>query len=355
MPSAKHSNTPRQRWLKLFLALVSFTLGLPHLHAAGFPWNRYARQPDAWFGGPDAKRVAANVLAYQTANGGWPKNIDTGAPPLQGAPTALSSTFDNSATRGELRFLARAYRHTGEEVYRRAFLKGLDLILTAQYSNGGWPQSHPPGTGYARHITFNDGTMIGLLEFLRDVVTAEDFAFVDPARRSRARQCVDLGIDCILRCQIKVDGIRTAWCAQHDAITLAPRPARSYEHASISGGESAGVCLFLMSIDDPSPRIVEAVTAACRWFQEVQIRGIRLVRTEQDRWIVEDPDADPLWARFYEIGSNRPIFSGRDGVIRYALAEIELERRLGYSWYVTAPASVLAAWPAWTTRHPVPK
>ena len=51
--------------------------------------------------------------------------------------------------------------------------------------------------------------------------------------------------------------------------------------------------------------------------------------------VVRDPDAPPLWARFYEIGTNRPIFSGRDGVIKYSLAEIEKERRGGYSWYGT--------------------
>ena len=48
--------------------------------------------------------------------------------------------------------------------------------------------------------------------------------------------------------------------------------------------------------------------------------------------MVEDPNAPPLWARFYEIGTNRPIYSGRDGVIKYRLAEIEIERRTGYSW-----------------------
>jgi PelA/Pel-15E family pectate lyase len=67
--------------------------------------------------------------------------------------------------------------------------------------------------------------------------------------------------------------------------------------------------------------------------------------------VVQDPAAPPLWARFYEIGTNRPIFSGRDGVVRYSLAEIELERRVNYSWLGPYAADLLAKdYPAWKAR-----
>jgi hypothetical protein len=67
--------------------------------------------------------------------------------------------------------------------------------------------------------------------------------------------------------------------------------------------------------------------------------------------LVPDASAPLLWARFYEIGTNRPIFSGRDGVVRYALAEIEVERRTGYSWVGPYAAVLLEReYPAWRTR-----
>jgi PelA/Pel-15E family pectate lyase len=56
--------------------------------------------------------------------------------------------------------------------------------------------------------------------------------------------------------------------------------------------------------------------------------------------VVPDATAPPLWARFYEIGTNRPIFSGRDSVVKYQLSEIEYERRTGYRWYVDRPAQL---------------
>jgi len=44
----------------------------------------------------------------------------------------------------------------------------------------------------------------------------------------------------------------------------------------------------------------------------------------------------------------RPIFIGRDSVIRYDVAEIEAERRNGYAWYVTEPDALLTKdYPKW--------
>ena len=58
-----------------------------------------------------------------------------------------------------------------------------------------------------------------------------------------------------------------------------------------------------------------------------------------------------VWARFYEIGTNRPIYSGRDGVIKSSVLDIEDERRLGYAWLGTWPQALLAQeYPAWRAR-----
>ena len=314
-------------------------------------WDRYAKKPDAWFRSAEGTRVADNVLSYQSAQGSWPKNIDTALKPYEGARAGLRGTFDNGATRSEMRFLAQAYNATKREPYRTAVLKALDNVLKAQYPTGGWPQSYPPGSGYHRHITFNDGAMVGLMVLLRDVARAEEFAFVDAQRRQKAKQAFDRGIRCILKCQIVVDGRRTAWCAQHDERTFEPRKARSYEHPSISGGESAGVIRLLMSLEKPGPEVIRAVDAACQWYESAKLTGIRQISLNGDKRILPDPDAPPLWARFYEIGTNRPIFSGRDGVIKYDMTEIEHERRNGYSWYGGSGKEVLDAWPEWKKKH----
>jgi len=318
----------------------------------------YLRKPDAWFAGDEAGRVGANILSFQAEAGGWPKNVDTSAGPYNGDRAALRPTFDNGATTDELRFLARLFDATGDPAHRAAFLRGLDYVLRAQYPNGGWPQYHPPGKGYHRHITFNDNAMVRLMLFVRDVATADGFAFVDDARRGRAGAAFDRGVGCILKCQIKVNGRPAAWCAQHDEIDLRPRPARSFELATLSGAESVGLTRLLMSLDDPSPEVVRAVEGAVAWFEKVKLSGIRVTIVKDrnaikgtNKLVVPDPAAPPLWARFYAIGTDEPVFADRDGVPKPALADIGDERRNGYAWYGSWPRTLLEAeYPAWKRR-----
>jgi PelA/Pel-15E family pectate lyase len=315
--------------------------------AAQFPWKSLAAKPDAWYRGDEAARLAENVLSYQSEHGDWPKNIDTSASPYRGERSKLRGTFDNGATVGEMRFLGRAFVATVRAPYRDAFTRALDHVLAAQYQSGGWPQSDPPGKGYPRYITFNDNTMVNLLELVRDVARSDGFRFVERARREAAARAFAAGIACILECQVRIDGRLTAWCAQHDEKTLEPRGARSYELPSLSGMESAGILMLLMSLKDTSPDIVRAVRAGVRWYDDSKQSGIRQVMADGSKTIVPDRDAPPLWARFYEIGTNRPFFCGRDGVKKATLAEIEAERRNGYAWYGEWGRRVLARYASW--------
>jgi PelA/Pel-15E family pectate lyase len=314
----------------------------------------------------EAVRVAEIVLLYQRDNGGWPKNYDKGHALTDAERTGIlaqrsrdDTTFDNGATHSEVRHLAKVYQSTGDERYKEAALKGIEFTLRAQYANGGWPQFYPKAKGYSRHITFNDNAMIGVMSTLRDIARREpEFTFVDEALRVRAANAVAKGIPCILKCQVVVHGKKTAWCAQHDETTLAPAQARSYELPSLSGSESVGLVRFLMGIDRPTPEIVEAVQAAIAWFDKAKLEGIREIRREDpalpkgwDKVIVPDASAPPMWARFYEIGSNKPIFCSRDGIPKRTLAEISYERRNGYSWLGYYAASLLAEdYPAWQKK-----
>ena len=319
--------------------------------------SQYAKQSTEWFQSEAGRRIADNVLTWQTPHGSWPKNRDTASEPFDGKSDDLHGTFDNSATIGELRFLARAFRATNVPRYRDAFLKGLSHILEAQYPNGGWPQYYPLSKGYHRHITFNDNAMVRILELLRDVSESSDYGFLETTYRTQAKAAVTKGIDCILRTQIKQDGKLTAWCAQHDEKTLAPAWARSYEPPSISGAESVGVVRFLMSVEDPTPAIIAAVEGAAEWFRRTAIHGIRLetftdAAGQDDKRVVVDPDAGPIWGRFYEIGSNRPIFLDRDSVVRYAFSELGQERRNGYAYYGSwAHRFLTDEYPRWREKY----
>jgi pectate lyase len=200
--------------------------------------------------------------------------------------------------------------------------------------------------------------MVRILRFLREVGTSETYGFVTKEHRTASLQALQRGIECILRCQIDVDGVPTAWCAQHDEKDFSPRKGRSYELATLSGAESVEIVRLLMSLEDPEPEVVRAVDAAIRWLEAAKIEGIRQDRVSDAKspkgWnkvVVKDPSAPPLWARFYEIGTNRPIFCDRDGVPKYRLEEIGYERRNGYSWLGDWPRSLLKKeYPEWKRR-----
>lgn len=313
-----------------------------------------------------SRDIAETLLLYQRANGGWPKNFEwedkvsgTQKKKLLNQKRQNDTTIDNSATRDEIRYLARAYADLKDERYKQAALKGIRFLLEAQYDNGGWPQYYPQAGDYATHITFNDNAMIGVMSLFRDILQGrQEFAFVSDRMRKQMGVAIERGIDCILKCQIVVDGRKTAWCAQHDEKTFIPRKARSYELASLSGAESVNIVRFLMDIENPSPAIVESVECAAAWFEKVKIEGKRIQRIEdatkpggRDKIVVQDASAPPLWGRFYQIDTMRPIFCSRDGIPRYHLSEISHERRNGYSWLGRYAEDLLnKAYPAWKNR-----
>ena len=347
----------------------------------------FMQEKPEWYLGAEAVRIADNVLLYQCESGGWPKtlafkqrinitaNLAAAArPAIAAAKSRTDSTIDNGSTHTEIEYLARVFNATKQERFKEGCLKGIDYLLKAQYANGGWPQFYPfpkdrvylariasnrDEKNYFLHITFNDEAMVSVMRLLQRVAGDKPtYAFVDAERRTRCAKAVAKGIECILKCQVVVNGKRTAWCAQHDEKTLAPAGARVYEKASLSGSEAVGIVRFLMSLDAPSPEVVVAIQSAVAWFDSVKINGLRVVDKKDpslpkggDRVVVADPAAEPLWARFCELGTFKPIFCGHDGVAKRSLAEIEQERRAGYMWYCTTPAELLARdYPAWRKK-----
>ena len=337
----KHSTN---RWLGIALSccmLLSSANGiLPAIptmtvSAEQLDWGTYLKKDAAWYGSSEGTAFADQILQYQLSDGGWRKDMNNTG--LTGS--WAKSTIDNDATWSQIRVLSRVYNATGTEKYKTGALRGIDLLLNGQYDNGGWPQVFgDPGT-YHAHITFNDEAMVSVMRVLQEVGNkSNEFAYLDDTRAERARKAVEKGVECILKCQITVNGKLTAWGQQHDEFTLAPAGARAYELPSICTSESVGIVNFLRSLPNKDARIVNSINAAVTWFDEVKLEGIRFVKQGDDKVIIQDPSAPPLWTRFYDLESSRPMFSDRDGKVYYDVSQISQERRTGYAWYGTWPA-----------------
>ncbi len=316
--------------------------------------------------GPVIDSTAEKMLLYQRSYGGWPQYrgdaTDYRKPIGEDLKAKLladkkrkDATIDDRSTTLEINYLLEAFDKTGNPAYLQAAELGITYLLEAQNRAGGWPQRYPDTSGYHVHITFNDNAMIDVLWIVKNLVENEDkFQPVADSLKEKARPALQRGIDCILKTQVRQNGHLTVWCAQHDSRTLQPAPARKFEPASLSGSESVGIVQFLMSIDEPSEEVKTSVRSAVAWFGQVKIEGwnVQFISdptqpTGKDRVIFEDENST-IWARFYELETNRPIFTGRDGEVKYSLTEIENERRVGYGFYGKWPEKLVEKeYPKW--------
>lgn len=315
-------------------------------------------------------KIADNMLLFQRNNGGWPKNYDMQAvltgeqvDSLLRTKNLLHTTFDNSTTFTHIGYLAKVYALTNIKKYKDACQKGISFTLSAQFPNGGWPQYFPLEDNYSRRITFNDGAYIGIMEMLKKIIDNNpDFYFVRNNIRRKAKQAFEIGVDCILKMQIRDKGVLIAWCQQHNEIDLKPAWGRAYEPPSICNGESSLIVLLLMGIENPDERIIGSVQNAVKWFSDSRIFNTKVETvpappeksqwrtTNYDRVVVIDSLAPPIWTRYYEIGTEKPLFSDRNGKFLYSLAEVSRERRSGYGWYTYAPQEVLDKYPEWQKK-----
>jgi len=316
------------------------------------------------------KEIADNILLYQQRNGGWAKNYDMLAiltkeqkRILSEKQDSVNTTFDNGTTHSQIEYLAKAFAITKDKRYAEAALRGIDFILSAQYPDGGWSQFYPDTSGYRKYITFNDGAMVGVMNVLHNIVENKtDYSFVDLARRKKVRTAFEKGIECILKCQIIENGKPTVWCQQHDDIDYSPRGARTFELPSKCSEESSGIVLLLMKIKHPSKEIIKSVKSAVQWFNDSKIFGVKEITIKAtrtvykyrtsitDRIVIEDSTAPPVWARFYSLKINKPLFCDRNGIAVDSLSKVGRERRDGYTWYNYAPQQVLNEYHDWLLK-----
>jgi PelA/Pel-15E family pectate lyase len=329
----------------------------------GMPLNR----PMNWYGSAEAIRVADNIVSFQTPAGGWSKNVDRTGPVRQRGQHYVAfegpreswnfvGTIDNSATMTELRFLARVQGQVPEQaakVYRESFAKGVRYLLNAQYPNGGMPQVYPLQGGYHDAITLNDNALAEVLEMFQLVAGRKaEYGFVPESLAAEARAGADKIVELVLAMQVKVNGVKTGWGQQHDALKLAPVGARNFEPIALASAESARILTVLMQLPNPSPQVVEAVHAGAAWLERTALRDVDFKATDSatGRRLVAKPGAGPIWSRYYDIETMKPIFGDRDRSIHEDVNELSLERRNGYSWYNEGPLKALQRYAIWNKR-----
>ncbi len=348
----------------------------PHdFSARSIPLDREAE----WYASAEARHIADDIVSFQTPAGGWGKNLDMSKEPRRlgeaFTPNNLSrflapgdfdtprepdwnyvGTIDNDATTTQLNFLAKVIAAGADKVgaCQAAFLRGMGYLFAAQFPNGGWPQVWPLEGGYHDAITYNDDAMTQVVELMHQVAVGEgEFSFVPKPVRVQAASSFTRGIQCIFATQIEANGKSTVWPQQDDALTLKPVSGRNYEPPAQCASESGALLILLMN-DLPHPTEAEqrSIRSAAAWFKKTAIYGQRWQRLMQGRQLNPFPGAGPIWARYYQIGTDLAIFGDRDKSIHDDVNELSKERKNGYSWYSADAQRALDRFEKWNAEHP---
>ena len=246
----------------------------------------------------------------------------------------ISTTFDDNATQGAVRFLlafadiTAASTDSRDMQIRETLDQALQGMMRAQYPNGAWPQSydgrtrdpkdHPikkahvpedyprkwPDADYTVYYTLNDNCHA---DCVRVMLQAWKM-LGSPEYLASAKR----GADFLLLAQLPEP--QAAWAQQYD-FDMAPAWARSHEAPSLSSSESGNVIAALLDIflQTGEQKYFDAVAPAVAWLERSALRPKK-------------------WSRLYELGTNRPIFGDDRGVIAYSKDEISRKSATGYTW-----------------------
>ncbi|MBN2449645.1 MAG: hypothetical protein JXR77_04610 [Lentisphaeria bacterium] len=256
----------------------------------------------------EAALAAGHCLEYgQLESGGWHYSIEHD--PLRvrawyhhlgdaGKGRLNTTTFDDDNSQSALRFLMELDRYVDDARIDGAIARALALFLQAQYRggpwDGAWPQRYPPPEkGYGAFPTFNDNTMS---DCVRTVLKAY---------RLYGRQDT---LDAVRRClafylRSQLPDPQGAWAQQYDP-DLKPAWARRFEPPAVTGGESRGNAMLLMdmAVEFEDAAYFDAVGRCVEWYRRSRLGGT--------------PE-NGIWARFYELGSNRPLYFTRTYELSY--------------------------------------
>jgi PelA/Pel-15E family pectate lyase len=349
----------------------------------GFGGGISLRHDDAYYATAPAKHIADVVVSFQTPAGGWSKNMSfAGALRLPGQPYAANNlnafpdpndfdkpadpkwnyvgTLDNDCTNTELHFLAKVQATMpgkDGDAYRASFIKGIHYLLAAQFPNGGFPQVYPLEGGYHDAITFNDNAVSESAETLSDVAEAKPgYEFVPADLRKQAAGAVERALKCILVSQIVIDGKKTIWAQQEDALTLEPVSARNYEPGALAASESADLLEYLMSLPHPSKELAAAITTGVTWLKGAAVYGFEYTGgrgVEGGRMLKPKEGAGPIWARYYSIPAQKPLFGDRDKTLHDNVNDLSMERRNGYAWYGGGEQKTIDDYATWSKTNGV--
>lgn len=290
-----------------------------------------------------ARRAAHALLLGQLCSGGWDyttfldpekrKKYDyraDGCRDRSGEKRVGYTNLDNNNTTGALRFLMRADRalEFQDPAIHEAVEFALGQLMRAQFPNGAWPQRYSsfadpaeypvkpasfpetwvrkwPGYIFYGHYTFNDDCIVNMIDVLLEAARIyEDLKYREAAEKAG---------DFIILAQLPDP--QPSWAQQYDA-NMHPAWARPYEPPAACSRESLTVMrgLMLLYRETAKKKYLEPIPKAVEYLK-------------RSSW-VRQRDGQRVIARFYEMGTNKPLYFTKGDRIRSGPLRALTERNL---------------------------
>jgi len=258
----------------------------------------------------DATRDVARALVWgQRQIGGWDHRVDVAHLTADAKIPVRKQgrcTFDDDITQGALKFLINADSVIDEPWLTDGIELGIAFVQKSQFENGAWPQWYPLRGGYHDYYTFNDNAINDCIAVMLKAYKAYG--------KDEYLACAKRGGDFIIASQLPKP--QAGWAQQYSS-DMKPAWARRFEPPGVCSAATARnmrtlVQLYLYTKDD---KYLVPIPAAIEWLDNSRI-------------------GDNLWARLYEVGTNRLIYGDRmDGnKIHYDYNKVSERERTSYAW-----------------------
>jgi hypothetical protein len=257
-----------------------------------------------------AKEAAYALVRGQNKHGGWDHTID-----FKNLNNETVS-FDDNQTQSAVSFLLAINKEVKDTRIAAATKRAMEMMMTTQLSNGGWPHMYPAHGNYHDYATFNDN---GINDCIRVMIEAYQLSPGDIAIEKSLRKAARF---------INISQLpppQPGWAQQYNEY-LQPAWARTFEPPSVCPSETVNnvkilIDLYLVLGD---ATLLEPIPDALQW-----VKSVRL--------------ANGKWARFVEIGTNKPLYYDRGRIRVNSMEELHPERRTGYGYEINLEGALSKA------------
>lgn len=245
-----------------------------------------------------ARDAAFALIRGQNDLGGWEHKI------YFDRPKGKMVSFDDDQTQSAISFLMALDRETDDPGLTEAVEMALNMMLTSQLDNGGWPHRFPWQGNYHDYATFND-------EGINDCIRVMLEAHRQYGKEEYLASLQKVGRFLMIS---QLPPPQPGWAQQYNEY-LQPAWARSFEPAAVCPAVTIRNLHSLMDLYLHLGRseYLEAIPDPIRW-----LHGSRLPNGK--------------WGRFLEIGTNKPLYYDRGRIRVDSLHQLSLERRSGYGY-----------------------